>query len=398
MTERDIKYNFENLQHPDYSSLLEPVDPREFLYKTTNLIATLNKLSDMGSRTNRGDYLEMSGTELGWKSPNGSIGYGEDIVYGWTVTDQTAILNAEIIIAGRRPRNPRRLKFEIPGLPRTSISISTFNFKADKANLIITFNQEGLDMTNYEFKISNFNTNKDQFTDIVSKKRNRGFQREIAFLYVDRSWKKLDISQAALINLEAYDAVTLLSQEISVLQRSNYRSKEIKDLLVSNIIRRAKSLKELMKAGSLDNDELGTYGDWIRDAEPDKDSALRAILEEAKMNPKDIDCCIGAVQAGSDKVQTLGQLTAKFSVIESGANGNRRFAFPILDHDRSKSGIAASLIPMWGSAAQFFVKDNSSGYKLLEDEISPPVFFYLRGIQKLIEKGVRFEDTANMDR
>jgi hypothetical protein len=380
----------EDIQNPEIASLLDPADPREMLQLTGGFATAIGKLSDMGYRMMKGDVLIKSGGVLGWTSPTGDIGYGEEVVNGWQAADETIQYSVEAQVLGRRPKNPSRIRFEMPGFPRSQVKLSSFDKKADFPNLTVTYNVEGMDMAQYEVDLRAVLANGHIFTGIRFWKRSRGFQREITLHFHNNSWKQLDLVQGSLIKLDVYDATNLLAGEINELYRSAGSRDEVRTLLAHTVKQRARSFKEIVKARDVKYEELDAYGDWVKDAQPNKYDALYTILELAGMNQQEIERCILAIQAGSDRVpMPLGQLRATFATRRSTANNEvTRFMPPKLD--TTMAGQAGSLSAQWRSHSHRYLKEHFADFLLLENEITAIVFPNITGIRALIRNGVQF--------
>lgn len=390
MSERYV-FGQEQIWNPEISSLLEPVHPQEFLYRTSHMALVLGKLSDMGHRTMKGDVLQQSGGLLGWQSATGDIGHGEEIAHGWKAFDEEELYAAELQVLGHRAVNPRRIRFEIPGFPRSDVAVSSVDYNRSNPNVRITYHQQGIDLAQYEINIRDYLVNEKNLTVVNFWKRTRGFQREITLFYVERDWRQLFLSQGSLVRLDVYDALTILHQGINELYRSENARAEVKDILVENIRRRAATLKQLMVGRDLDDKELRTYADWISEERPVIYFALRQILELTGRNPQEIDRCILAVQAGSNRVpMPLGQLGAMFYVRKSSVDKKpTRLMPPQLD--LALAGAAAGLSNQWRRCSAYFAKENFHDFILLESEVAPLVFDNLTGIRALIVNGVKFK-------
>lgn len=386
----------EGITVPEISALLEPLDPEKILEQTSRFHAALDKLSDIGWRTKR-DKLEKFLGVLGWSPTDNNAEFDNDVITGWNVFDETPQFSAGLISSGVRARNPRSWRFDIPGLPVSSISVSTFDHRNPDPNLIITYSQSSTALTQYEIRIRYFKTEDGEFTGINCGKKDRGIQREMVFRYRNALWNGIDLAQTSIIDSKLYDAIALLSQDLQAFNRSKLERPEIKDTFARRLRDRAKSIKQLIKATSIEDKELETYGEWVVDEEPRRDTAIRRLLELTSMSPREINICIRALYSGSNRtISSMGRVTATISVKHSsGDNKNTKFMPPIID-DQFPGG-ANALRTQWKQYAGVYTKDNAGSIIRLENHLSSAVFQKLAGIKLLIKNGIDFTDEEEIE-
>ncbi len=381
------------LRHPRIEDFLEPLDPYVFQDLSGKFLLILSALSEMGVKSTDGHTLGFTNGKLGWLRAGSEFGFRESVIHGWTATDETAQYEAELNAIESAFENPRKLRFDLPGLPATEILISS-RFAHDPT----LHTEVGIKLGVYDFTISNTWSDQIEKTAVRCRKRSLGAERYATFDYTNNTWVSLEIGQRSLVDSSVYDALEATKRNMHELNRalkirngSLEDSQEIINIWLNLVMASSLTASERI-LNPFTEEEFERYKKDIAKGLLTPGEYLGLLLKRSRLSKEDQSRMLLALEANTDFVLTpLGEVKAIFGIRNSSIKGTpTRLLIP----KTSAKGQVDSLLRHWRTVAAEHAKANLNDIVILEKLLTSTWSDYLTNIRPLITKGVHFPENG----
>ena len=381
------------LRHPRIEDFIEPLDLYVFQDLSSKFLIVLSCLSEMGVKTEDGYILDFSNGKLGWRRANSLSGFGESIIHGWTATDETIQYDADLNAKGIHAEYPRRLRFDIPGLPATEILISS-RFAHDPT----LHTEVDIKLSVYDFTIRNTWLDQVEKTTVRCRKRSLGAERYATFDYINNTWVSLEIGQRSLVDSSVYDALEATKRNMHELNRTlstregpPENTQEIINIWLNLVMASSLTASDRI-LNPFTEEEFERYRKDIAKGLLTPREYLGLLLKRSRLGKEDQSRMLLALEANTDFVLTpLGEVKAIFGIRNSSIKGTpTRLLVP----KTSAEGQVKGLLQHWRTVAAEHAKANLNDILILEKLLTSTWSDYLANIRPLITKGVHFPENG----